>query len=179
MKILYAAIDQTVPGTVGGSTHVAAVAEGLAALGHEVHALVTPGRGHLPSQAGVHWTPMPPPFGAKALRWTRRAAVTRVAEALRPDVVIERYYNFGGEGIEAGRSVRATTVLEVNAPVVDFPGSAKAWLDRALVVQPMRRWRESICAAADLIVTPSASILPPGTPAAVRLTRRCARFPRR
>jgi glycosyltransferase involved in cell wall biosynthesis len=166
MKILYTAIDQTVPGTVGGSTHVAAVAEGLAALGHDVHALVTPGRGLVRSKAGVQWMPMAPPFGAKALRWTRRAAVTRVAEALRPDVVIERYYNFGGEGIAAGRSVRATTVLEVNAPVIDFPGSAKARLDKALVVQPMRRWRESICAAADLIVTPSASILPPGTPAA-------------
>ena len=30
----------------------------------------------------------------------------------------------------------------------------------------MRRWRERICAHADLIVTPSAAILPPGTPPA-------------
>ena len=43
MQILYCAIDQTVPGTTGGSVHVTAVAEGLAALGHEVHVLVTPG----------------------------------------------------------------------------------------------------------------------------------------
>jgi len=49
MKILYSAIDQTVPGTKGGSTHVQAVAEGLAALGHEVTALVTPGAGTLPA----------------------------------------------------------------------------------------------------------------------------------
>jgi len=165
MKILYAATDQTIPGTVGGSTHVAAVAEGLAALGHEVHALVTPGPGRFPSKAGVKWIAMPPPLGAKALRWTQRAAVTRLARTLQPDVVIERYYNFGGEGIGAGRAVGATTVLEVNAPVIDYPGSAKAWLDKALVVQPMRRWRESLCAAADVIVTPSASILPRGTPA--------------
>ncbi len=40
MRILYCAIDQTVPGTTGGSVHVTAVAEGLAALGHEVHVLV-------------------------------------------------------------------------------------------------------------------------------------------
>ena len=39
MRILYAAIDQVVPGTKGGSVHVAAVAEGLAALGHDVHVL--------------------------------------------------------------------------------------------------------------------------------------------
>ena len=31
MRILYCAIDQTVPGSVGGSVHVTAVAEGLAA----------------------------------------------------------------------------------------------------------------------------------------------------
>jgi glycosyltransferase involved in cell wall biosynthesis len=37
MRILYCALDQTVPGTNGGSVHVAAVAEGLAARGHEVH----------------------------------------------------------------------------------------------------------------------------------------------
>ena len=33
MKILYTAIDQPVPGTKGGSVHVKAVADGLAALG--------------------------------------------------------------------------------------------------------------------------------------------------
>ncbi len=38
----------------------------------------------------------------------------------------------------------ATTMLEVNAPVIDHQGSAKQWLDRALVVEPMRRWRERI-----------------------------------
>jgi len=30
MRIVYAALDQRVPGTTGGSVHVAAVAEGLA-----------------------------------------------------------------------------------------------------------------------------------------------------
>ncbi len=49
MKFLYCAIDQTVPGTTGGSVHVTAVAEGLAALGHDVHVLVTPGDGGFPS----------------------------------------------------------------------------------------------------------------------------------
>lgn len=164
MRILYAAIDQTVPGTIGGSVHVRAVAEGLAALGHEVHVLATPGHGAFPSARGVRWTPMAPPMGSRALRWARRGAITRIARAIRPDVVIERYYNFGGEGIAAGRAVGATTVLEVNAPVIDFPGSKKALLDRALLFEPMRRWRNTLCATADLIVTPSAAILPAGTP---------------
>ena len=73
MRLLYCAIDQTVPGTTGGSVHVTAVAEGLAALGHEVHVLVTPGDGPFPPGAvnPVHWIPMAPPLGAKQLRWLR------------------------------------------------------------------------------------------------------------
>jgi glycosyltransferase involved in cell wall biosynthesis len=162
-RIIYCALDQIVPGTKGGSVHVTAVAEGLAALGHDVHVLVTPGDGPFPDGA-VTWIPMAPPLGAPQLRWARRRAVRAIAERLRPDVIMERYYNFGGEGIVNARRVNARAVLEVNAPVVDHPGSSKALLDRALLVRPMQRWRERICALSDVIVTPSAAILPPATP---------------
>lgn len=141
--------------------HVEAVANGLAALGHEVHALVTPGDAPFPSGA-VRWRSMRPPLGAKQLRWWRTPAVRRIAREIHPDAIIERYYNFGGEGILAARASGAIGLLEVNAPVVDYPGSTKARLDRALLFEPMRRWRERICAGADVLVTPSAGILPPG-----------------
>jgi glycosyltransferase involved in cell wall biosynthesis len=108
---------------------------------------------------------MAPPFGAKQLRWTRTGAVRRLVTTLRPAVVMERYYNFGGEGVMAAAATGARAVLEVNAPVIDHEGSAKARIDRALVIEPMRRWREAICARAALIVTPSAAILPRDTPA--------------
>ena len=163
MRILYAAIDQRVPGTKGGSVHVAAVARGLAALGHELHVLAEPGDGPFP-ECGVHWHAMTPPLGAKALRWARTGALRRLADHLRPDVIMERYYNFGGEGISAAAAVGATAVLEVNAPVVDHPGSMKKAIDRVLLVEPMRRWRERICTRANLIVTPSAAILPRTVP---------------
>jgi glycosyltransferase involved in cell wall biosynthesis len=169
VRLLYSAIDQIVPGTTGGSVHVTAVAEGLAKLGHEMHVLVTPGDGGFPSGPSsnpVRWIAMAPPLGAKQLRWMRIGAVRQLVAALRPDVVMERYYNFGGEGVMAAEATRAKTMLEVNAPVIDHEGSTKARLDRALVFEPMRRWRERICARADLIVTPSAAILPSGIPAA-------------
>jgi len=158
MKILYAAIDQRVPGTIGGAVHVTAVAEGLAALGHDVHVLASPGDGPFPEYAG--WEAMTPPLGLRQLRWLRAGRVIEVARRVRPDVVIERYYNFGGEGMRAARAVGALAVLEVNAPVVDHAGSPKRWLDRALLVEPMRRWRDWQCRAADVIVTPSAGIVP-------------------
>jgi glycosyltransferase involved in cell wall biosynthesis len=164
MKILYTALDQTVPGTTGGSIHVAAVAEGLAARGHTVRALVTPGLEPFPDGA-VAWQALPPPLGIARFRLLRARAVRRIAAAMRPDVVIERYFNFGGEGLLAARAVGALGVLEVNAPVVDYPGSPKRLLDRALLVEPMRRWRERLCREADLLVTPSPVTLPAGVPA--------------
>jgi glycosyltransferase involved in cell wall biosynthesis len=158
MRLLYVALDQRVPGTLGGSTHVQAVAQGLAALGHEVHVATTQGG---PWPAGsVAWHHMPAPLGRSELRWSRTPAVTRLARRLRPDVVIERYHNFGGEGVRAAARLGVPAVLEVNAPIVDYPGSAKARLDRALIVEPMRRWREYICRHVSLFVTPTADILP-------------------
>jgi glycosyltransferase involved in cell wall biosynthesis len=159
VKILYAAIDQTVPGTTGGSIHVAAVAEGLAALGHEVTALITPGEG-MPRPSPVRWVAMPPPMGSTHLRLLRSRAIATLARGIRPDAIVERYHNFGGEAIRLARGLKATSVLEVNAPVVDHPGSKKAWLDRALLVEPMRRWREHLCRIADVIVTPNPATLP-------------------
>lgn len=164
MRIVYAALDQQVPGTKGGSVHVRAVAEGLAALGHDVHVAVTPGGPWPDSQAGVtgqvHWHAMRPPLGRAALRWMRASAITALARRVDAQIVMERYYNFGGEGVIAARRLGLPAVLEVNAPVIDYPGSAKARLDRALLIEPMRRWRDAVCRATDLFVTPNAQILP-------------------
>src|SRR5687767_1000437 len=132
MRVLYCASDQSVPGTTGGSVHVTAVADGLAALGHDVTVLATPGPEFPVGR--VRWIAMPPPFGRPELRWARAGAVARLAETLRPDVIMERYYNFGGEGIVTAARVGATAVLEVNAPVVDYPRSSKRLFDRALIV---------------------------------------------
>ena len=164
MKILYAALDQRIPGTTGGSVHVSGVAEGLAALGHDVDVLATPGAGPFPVD-GVQWHAMPPPMGRRHLRALRARAVRDIASRVGAEVIIERYYNFGGEGIRAAHALGALAVLEVNAPVIDYPGSPKAWFDRALVVEPMRRWREWQCSHADLIITPTAAILPGFVPA--------------
>ena len=163
MTILYVATDQQVPGRVGGSVHVTGVARGLAALGHDVHVAVTRGDGPFPDD-GATWIDVRPPFGARRLRWALASRVRALAERIRPDVVIERYFNFGGEGVRAAQAVGALTLLEVNAPVIDYPGSAKRRIDRALLVEPMRRWRDWQCRHADLFVTPQTDILPAWVP---------------
>ena len=74
-RFLYSAIDQVVPGPKGGSVHVAAIAEGLAALGHDVTALVTPGASGVPStNSRVRWIGMMPPLGSTHLRMMRRGS---------------------------------------------------------------------------------------------------------
>ena len=133
------------PAAHGGSVHVTAVAEGLAARGHDVHVLVSPGDGGRVPTGRAQWSALPPPLGNRRFRLLRASAVTLLAQQFKPDAVIERYYNFGGEGILAARKVGALIVLEVNAPVVDHPGSMKHLVDRALIVEPMRRWRDWQC----------------------------------
>jgi glycosyltransferase involved in cell wall biosynthesis len=159
MKIVYAALDQRVPGTTGGSVHVAAVAGGLAALGHDVDVLTTPGPGPFPG-GPARWHALAPPLGLRHLRVLRTEAVRAFAEQARADVIIERYHNFGGEGMRAAKAIGAVAVLEINAPVIDYPGSPKARLDKVLLVEPMRRWRDRQCRMADLLVTPAADVLP-------------------
>jgi glycosyltransferase involved in cell wall biosynthesis len=162
LRILYVATDQVVPGATGGSVHVLEVARGLARLGHEVHAVVRRRAGEAAHEQdlGVHWHRVNwwPPH--RFFRFRARAAVEALAEALRPQVVMERYYNFGGEGIATAHARGIPSLLEVNSPVLDHPGSLKAALDVALLVRPLRRRRERICRQASLLVSPLEEIVP-------------------
>ena len=52
----------------------------------------------------------------------RAGAIARLARGIRPDAIVERYHNFGGEAIRSARARSArSAVLEVNAPVIDHP----------------------------------------------------------
>jgi glycosyltransferase involved in cell wall biosynthesis len=162
MRILYVATDQVVPGSTGGSVHVEEVARGLAALGHELHVVARPGTGALGD--GVHVHAPRPLLPHRALRWTARPFLGRLLEQHGIEVVLERYYNFGGEGVRAAARAGIPSVLEVNSPVRDHPGSLKAALDRALLIRPMQKLREGQCRLAAALVTPLPAILPETVP---------------
>jgi len=161
VRILYVATDQRVPGATGGSVHVLEVARGLARRGHEVHAVIAAdGGGAREEDAGVVWHRVGWFPRHRLFRFRAGPAVEAIAEAVRPDVVMERYYNFGGEGVRTAARRGIPSLLEVNSPVVDHPGSAKRVLDAALVVRPMRRYRESLCRQAAALVSPIPEIVP-------------------
>jgi glycosyltransferase involved in cell wall biosynthesis len=162
LRILYVASDQVVPGATGGSVHVLEVARGLAERGHEVHAVVHANRG-VPAHetlAGarfhrIDWFP-----DHRLFRLRARPQIEALARELRPDAVMERYYNFGGEGILSAARLGIPSLLEVNSPVVDHPGSLKAAVDRLLLLRPLFRHRERIVAAARALVSPLLEIVP-------------------
>ncbi len=162
MRILYVASDQRVPGRTGGSVHVLEVARGLAARGHDVDAIVhragdTP---EIETDGRVTWHRISWQPDLRLLRFRAGRAVAAVAALSRPDVVIERYYNFGGEGASVAQALGVPFVLEVNSPVVDHPGSLKAALDAVLLVRPIRRWRERLCRQAAALIAPIPAIVP-------------------
>jgi len=162
VRILYVASDQTIPGSTGGSVHVLEVARGLASRGHEVHAIVHRSEG-LPAREdrdGVHWyrVSWSPPH--RFFRFRARAAAAAIAAEVQPEAVMERYYNFGGEGVLAAADRGLPVLLEVNSPILDHPGSLKGALDALTLVRPLSRYRESLCRQATALVAPILDIVP-------------------
>jgi glycosyltransferase involved in cell wall biosynthesis len=158
MRILYVAAGIPVPGSVGGSTHVIEVCRGLAALGHDVLAIVGPANGPSPDLGGdaggsVRIVNTP---GAPALGLALLPLIAREAARFRPDAIMERYYNLAGAGLLYAKLRGLPSLLEINAPLYDPPGSRKDRLDRALG-RPLRRWARWQARAADCLVTPLAT----------------------
>lgn len=161
MNILYVASAIALPGTSGGATHVREVAEGLARRGHRVHVVARRGQGGAADLGpGIESTLLPWPDKLALLGYP---AVAGVARRFRPDVVMERYYNFAGAGVLLAHRRGLPALLEVNAPMVDPPGSHKETLDR-LLGRPLRRWAVRQARWSRRIVTPLASTVPPPVP---------------
>lgn len=155
MKILYCALAIPLDTAHGGATHAAEVTNGLAALGHDLW-VVGQGRHGTAARyrARVTLAPAPP-----SRAWQLTPRVRAIARAWQPDVVMERFYTFAGGGMLVARQQRIPSLLEVNAPVVDPPGTAKDRLDRA-TGGLMRRWATQQCRWAGRIVTPLATTVP-------------------
>ena len=165
MKILYVASDVVLSAAHGGAVHVGEVASGLASLGHAVRAVVKGLHGEPPRSQGGSYEIRRVLRGVpgRVFRLLALPAVAREMRDFAPDVVIERYYNFGGEGVVCAGRRGVPAVLEVNSPMIEYAGSRKERLDR-LSGSPLRRWREHLARRAAAFVTPTAAILPPFVP---------------
>jgi glycosyltransferase involved in cell wall biosynthesis len=157
MKILYAATDQDLATIHGGTIHINAVVQELTDRGNEVHLLVQHSNQPkiISSNAKVHELPRTHRF----LLWTAGKKIQQVISEIHPDVVMERYYNFAGEAILHAKVSGIPTVLEVNSPMIEYPGSTKSKMD-LLLGGWLRKRREGIASAATLIISPMKEIVP-------------------
>src|SRR5436190_8533068 len=128
LRVLYVASAIDAGAASGGATHVAEVACGLKALGHEFMTITKSGGDALPCGLPLSTTNLP-----QQLALASFPRVSRIARAFRPDVVMERFYNFAGAGVLYAHRKGIPSVLEVNAPMVDPPGSMKTRLDKLLL----------------------------------------------
>lgn len=181
MKILYTAVDTQIPGTHGGSVHALELCRALSRRGHEVHLAApaaggTSGTDAVPGSGvssgkggldGVMLHPLRKP--ARFLEWTAGEAIRRLAIVLAPDVLIERFYTFGGAGLRTARALKIPAVLEVNSPARPYPGSWRDRLDRVTLVRPVDRWRRRLLSWSDAVYTTSKHLLPPDRQATARV----------
>lgn len=170
MRILYTAVDTPIPGTHGGSVHALELCRALAERGHQVHLLAPLGVGRAPDST-AEWAPEGAAGGqvrlhrlarpTRFLEWAAVRQVRALAASLSPDVVVDRFYTFGGAGIWAAHSLRIPAVLEVNSPARPFPGSWRDRLDRASIVRPVDRWRRRVLRWSDAVYATSKHLVPP------------------
>jgi len=162
VKILYSAAGTPIPGTHGGSVHALELCRALARRGHEVHLAA------LPSQApdgadleGVVLHPLHRALPVTLLEWTATGELRELIVKLRPDVVVERFYTFGGAAVNAAWALDVPAVLEVNSPARDYPGSLRDRLDKLTLVRPVDRWRRRMLSRCAAIYATSRHLLPP------------------
>lgn len=159
MKILYVALRESLPGSHGGAVHVLEVARQLARRGHQITAVVKHETGQSSRQVLDNFEIIRLRLPSRFLLFTTEPNVRDLIREIAPDVIMERYYNFAGAGIMAAKSLHIPALLEVNAPIVDPPGTTKSRLD-ALMLGWMSRRALAQANSAARIVTPLAATIP-------------------
>jgi len=163
VRILYVAGAVVAPGSHGGATHVLEVASELSKLGHELHVVCRrekdqPARLTLPVEGGLpiefYRVRLPQYLNLLSYPW-----LARLAKVLKPDLVMERYYNLAGAGMIYARRHRLPSILEVNALMVDPPGTKKFLVDK-LLFRRLEWWATLQCQWAGRIVTPLHTTVP-------------------
>ncbi len=150
--MLYIASAIEADGSSGGATHVSEVACGLKRLGHDVRVI---SRANNKSTRNLECgVPLQVSRWRKELALLGLRQVSREINTFKPDVVMERFYNFAGAGVLAAHRRRVPILLEVNAPMTDPPGSLKSRLDK-VALGAMRRWAVRQARWSAAIVTPA------------------------
>ncbi|MCG3141845.1 MAG: hypothetical protein HDKAJFGB_03179 [Anaerolineae bacterium] len=159
MKILYVALKETLPGSHGGAVHVTEVAQQLTRRGHQLVVVVQRRAGQPARETRDGYTIVRLAARSNFLLFRLQAPTRALIDEFHPDVVMERYYNFSGAGVHAAARAEIPSLLEVNAPMLDPPGTKKHRADLLLLGQ-MTRMARAQAELAKRIVTPLAATAP-------------------
>ena len=159
MKILYVALKEALPGSHGGAVHITEVAQQLTRRGHSLRVVVQRRAGQSARETIDGYDVVRVPTRSNFLLFQLEARVRALIEEFAPDVVMERYYNFSGAGVRAAHKAKIPSMLEVNAPMMDPPGTKKNLADKFLLGQ-MTRMARTQAELANRIVTPLAATVP-------------------
>lgn len=159
MKILYLALKESLPGSHGGAVHVTEVARQLARRGHTLTVVVQKRAGQAERETLNGFQVVRLVARSNFLLFQFEPAVRALIAQFKPDVVMERYYNFAGAGLRAAQHAKIPALLEVNAPMTDPPGTRKYRADKLLFGQ-MTRMARAQATIAKRIVTPLAATVP-------------------
>jgi len=128
MRILYVASGMQIPGSHGGSVHAPELCRALSRAGHEVHLISLPPDNPVDAAVDLDGVLLHPlrtrPLIAQfdMFHWRE---VKRLAGQIGPDIVVERFYTFGGRGLIAAVQLGLPAVLKVNSPALPYPGSLR------------------------------------------------------
>lgn len=159
MNLLYVALKESLPGSHGGAVHVLEVARQLTRRGHRPTVLVQQKAGQPARETTDGFELIRLPARSNFLLFQLEPRVRELLAQIKPDVVMERYYNFSGAGVRAANLANIPSLLEVNAPMMDPPGSNKHRADR-LLLGTMTRMARMQADLAKRIVTPLAVTVP-------------------
>lgn len=159
MRILYVALKEALPGTHGGAVHITEVAQQLTRRGHQLVVVVQQRAGQTARETLDGYNIVRIPARSNFLLFQLEPTVRALIEEFKPDLVMERYYNFSGAGTSAAQRAHLPAMLEVNAPMMDPPGTKKNLADKFLLGQ-MTRIARAQALNANRIVTPLAATVP-------------------
>ncbi len=155
MRIAYFALSVDLASYHGGTTHVTEVCRGLEQLGHEVWVICS-----APSSALPPWVKRIELGRRPWIYLTAWRSAQTILWKLGPGAVMERYYNFAGQGVFWASRMGIPRLLEVNAPMAAAPGTVKWLLDRLTLGQLLARAARRQAELASAIVTPLATTVP-------------------
>ncbi len=163
MRILYVASGMQIPGSHGGSVHALELCRALSRAGHEVHLTSLPPDNPVDAAVdldGVLLHPLRTRPLIEQFDMFHWREVKRLAGQVGPDVVVERFYTFGGRGLIAAGQLGLPAVLEVNSPALPYPGSLRDRLDALTLIKPIDRWRQWMLRRARRYYATSELLLP-------------------